>query len=163
LTGFALVSSIIISVGSLAWGYSDAGLDIVTRWILILGLLWLFTPWNSLRWFSSPALILIVLAAGFGLWFGLQPGWLFSSGIFALIAWDLTRFRYRLHFIPAKEDKRGVERRHIARLSFLSWIGLFLASITMLLRGQFSNDWGNLLITVLVLELTQFIAWIRRQ
>jgi hypothetical protein len=162
VTRIALFSSALIGVGSLAWGYSEVGLDAVTRWILILGALWLITLWNRAGWFSPIALTLVFLASAFGLWFRFAPGWMFSGGIFTLIAWDLTRFRQRLIFLPAREDKRGVERRYIARLSYLSLIGLFIASITMFLRGAFANAWGVLILIVLVLESLQLIAWLRK-
>ncbi len=163
VTRIALFFSVLIGVGSLAWGYSEIGLDAVTRWILILGVLWLITLWNGAGWSSSFALALVIFASAFGLWFRFAPGWMFAGGIFTLIAWDLTRFRQRLIFLPAREDKRGVERRHIARLSYLSLIGLFIASITMFLRTSFTNEWGILLLTVITLESFQFVAWLRRR
>ena len=163
MTRIALVSSILIGIGSLAWGYSQIGLDAVTRWIIILGAAWLITAWNGVRLFSSFALALVILASAFGLWFRFAPGWMFSGGIFALVAWDLARFRQRLIFLPAREDKRGMERRHLARLSLLSLIGMFIASITMFLRGAFTNEWGALLLIVTVLDLAQLIVWLRKR
>jgi hypothetical protein len=163
MTGLALVSGILISIGSLVRGYSETGLDTSTHWIIILGILWLITAGYGIRWFSSIALILVVLASAFGLWFQFTPGWMFSGGTFALIAWDLTQFRYRLHFIKEKEDKLGVERRHIARLSLLSLFGLLIGSIIMLLRARFTTEWGILLLIVIVLESTQFIFWFRKR
>lgn len=162
MTGIALVFSILIGMGSLAWGYSEIGLVSVTRWIIILGVLWLITALNDIRWFSAPALIFVLLASAFGLWFRFTPGWMFSGVIFALAAWDLTYFRHRLRFAFAKEDKRGVERRRIARLSILSLIGLFFASLTMLFRARFTTEWEVLLLFVVVLESLQIIAWLRR-
>lgn len=162
LTGIALFFSILIGSGSLAWGYAEMGLDSVVRWIVFIGILWLITAWNGVRWFSWIGLILAILASAFGLWFRFTPGWMFSGGIFTLVAWDLTRFRHHLRFIAVKEDKKGMERRHIVRLSLLSLVGLFLASITMLLRASFTNEWRILLLTVITLESFQFIAWLRR-
>ena len=66
-------------------------------------------------------------------------------------------------FLPAREDKRGMERRHLARLSLLSLIGMFIASITMFLRGAFTNEWGVLLLIVTVLDLAQLIVWLRKR
>ena len=163
MTRVALISSILIGIGSLAWGYSQIGLDAVTWWIIILGAAWLITAWNGVRWFSSFALALVILASAFGLWFRFAPGWMFSGGIFALVAWDLARFRQRLIFLPAREDKRGMEHRHLARLSLLSLIGMFIASITMFLRGAFTNEWGALLLIVTVLDLAQLIVWLRKR
>jgi hypothetical protein len=56
-----------------------------------------------------------------------------------------------------------MERRHIARLSLLSLIGIFIASITMLLRATFTNEWKVLLVIVIVLNLAQLIVWFRKR
>lgn len=163
MTVIALVSSIIISIGSLAWGYAGAGFDIFVRWILIFGTIWLFTLWQGWDWFSSLGLFFVILFSAFGLWFGFTPGWLFSSAIFALFAWDMTDFRRRMRSIAADDDSRGLERRHIARVSLLSLAGLTLASITMLVRVQFTFEWGALLVLIILLGLGQLVGWFRRQ
>lgn len=163
MTVIALVSSIIISIGSLAWGYAGAGFDIFAGWILIFGVIWLFTQWQGWDWFSSLGLFFVILISAFGLWFGFTPGWLFSGAVFALFAWDMTDFRRRMRSIAADDDSHGMERRHIARISLLSLAGLFLASITMLVRVQFTFEWGALLVLVVLLGLSQLVGWFRRQ
>lgn len=163
MTVIALVSSIIISIGSLAWGYSETGFDTFARWILVVGMAWLFTQWQGWDWFSSLVLFFVVLISAFGLWFGFNPGWMFSGAIFALFAWDMTDFRRRVRSMAVDDDSRGMERRHIARVSVLSLAGLFLATITMLVRVQFTFEWGALLVLVAVLGLSQLVSWFRRQ
>jgi hypothetical protein len=163
VTLIALVSSIIISIGSLAWGYAGAGFDIFVRWIVIFGIVWLFTQWQGWDWFSSLGLFFVILLSAFGLWFGFAPGWMFSGAIFALFAWDMTDFRRRMRSSAADDDMRGMERRHIARVSLLSLAGLTLASITMLLRVEFTFEWGALLVLVVLVGLSQLVGWFRRQ
>lgn len=163
MTVAALAFSIIISIGSLAWGYAAAGFDIIARWILIFGVLWLFTQWRGWGWFSSAGLFFVILTSAFGLWFDFTPGWLFCGAIFALLAWDMTDFRRRLRFLSVDDNMRGMERRHIARVSLLSLAGLLLASIAMLVRVQFTFEWGALLVIVIVLGLSQVAAWFGRQ
>jgi len=87
---------------------------------------------------------------------------MFSGGIFALFAWDMTDFRRRMSSIAADDNARGMERRHIARISLLSLAGLLLASIAMLVRVQFSFEWGALLVFVILLGLGQLVGWLRR-
>ena len=163
MTVIALASSIIISIGSLAWGYAGAGFESFARWILIFGLLWLFAQWQDWDWFSSLGLFLITLASAFGLWFGFIPGWMFSGAIFALFAWDMTDFRRRMRSMASDDDARGMVRRHLARVSLLCLAGLLLASITMLVRVQFTFEWGALLVIVVLLGLSQLVGWFRRQ
>jgi hypothetical protein len=163
VTVIALASSIIISIGSLAWGFAQAGFDSFVRWVVIFGLIWLFTQWRGWGWFSSLGLIFVVLASAFGLWFELAPGWMFAAAIFALFAWDMSDFRRRMRTIAADDDARGMERRHIARVSLLCLAGLFLASIAMLVRVQFTFEWGALLVIVILLGLSQLVSWFRKQ
>ncbi len=163
MTVIALVSSIIISVGSLAWGYAGAGFAIFVQWILIFGMMWLFTQWQGWGWFSSLALFFVIFMSALGLWFGFTPGWMFSSSIFALFAWDMTDFRRRIRSMAVDDNLLGMERRHIARVSLLSFAGLLLASVTMLVRVQFTFEWGALLVLVVLLGLSQLVGWFRRQ
>jgi hypothetical protein len=163
MTVIALVSSIIISIGSLAWGYAGVGFDNFARWIIILGIVWLVTQWQRWSWFSSVSLFFVILASTIGLWFGFSPGWMFSAAIFALFAWDMTDFHSRIRLMALDDNMRGMERRHIARVSLLSFVGLLLASIAMFLRVQFTFEWGALLVLVILLGLSQLVTWFRKQ
>lgn len=162
MTVIALTSAIMISIGSLAWGYADAGLDIFARWILIFGAVWLFTIWRNWNWFSSPGFFFAVLASAFGVWFEVTPGWIFSGSIFALFAWDMTDFRQRMNSIAADDNARGLESRHIARISLLALAGLLLASIAMIVRVKFTFEWGALLVLVILFGLGQLVVWFRK-
>ena len=87
---------------------------------------------------------------------------MFAGGIFALVAWDMTDFRQRLRGMADDDDTRGIERRHLARISLLVFIGLVLASIAMLVRVQFTFEWSALLVIVALLGLGQLVGWFRR-
>jgi hypothetical protein len=129
---------------------------------LILGAGWLVAIWQEWKWYSSVALFLATVASAFGLWFNFIPGWMFAGGIFALFAWDMTDFRSRLRLMTRDNDTRGLERRHLLRISLLALLGLFLASITMLVRVQFTFEWIALLVIVILLGLGQLVGWLRR-
>lgn len=158
----ALVCSIIISTGSLAWGYASVGLDSVVRWIITFGVLWLFAYWQRWKWFSALGLFLSMLFAIVGLWLRFPIGWMFASVIFALIAWDMTELRIKLHFLTPREDRKGIERRRIARVSLLALGGLGIASIFILWWQQWTLEWGNFLLGAILLGLTQIIVWFRK-
>ena len=53
--------------------------------------------------------------------------WMFSGAIFALIAWDLNQFQMKLTLLPDREDKQGMTRRRLIRISILALIGLLIA------------------------------------
>jgi len=103
-----------------------------------------------------------MLAAMIGLWFDFIVGWMLSSAIFALFAWDMTDFRQKLKSMTSREDIKGMERRHIARLYLLALAGLILTSIMMSMRAQFSYAWNVLLGFVILLGLLQLLVWFRR-
>lgn len=64
--------------------------------------------------------------AVYGLWFDLPLVWMFSGAIFALIAWDLNQFQIKLSLLPDREDKQGMTRRRLIRITFLALIGLII-------------------------------------
>ena len=162
MTGFVLVASIILSAGSLAWVFFEAGLNDFGRWILAFGVAWLVAQRIGWKWVSSVGLALAVFLSAAGLWFGLTPGWMFSGALFALVAWDLTDFRERMRFVAADDNARGMERRHLARISLLALGGMVIASITMILRVKFTIEWGALLVVVILIGLGQLVNWLRK-
>ncbi|CAG1002359.1 hypothetical protein ANAEL_03064 [Anaerolineales bacterium] len=163
MTLIALLSSIVISSGALAWGFAQSGFTYFSVWIIVLGLGWLLSIWQRWFWYSSFALVAVTVLAALGLWFGFSPGWLFAGGIFALFAWDMTDFRQRLVLMGRNDNTRGIERRHLLRVSLLALAGMALASVTMLLRWEFNFEWGALLVVVILLGLGQLVGWFRRQ
>lgn len=62
----------------------------------------------------------------FGVWNDLSLVWMFSGAIFALIAWDLNQFQMKLSLLPDREDKQGMTRRRLIRISILAVIGLLI-------------------------------------
>lgn len=162
MTVAALGLSIFISIASLAMGYAQAGFEGISIWIVLFGSLWIFSQWRGWRWVSSLGLFSVMLAAMIGLWFDFIVGWMLSGAIFALFAWDMTDFRQKLKSMTSREDIKGMERRHIARLYMLALAGLILTSIMMSMRAQFSYAWNVLLGFVILLGLLQLLVWFRR-
>ena len=159
---FAFVVSVFMGIGSLVYAYTGTGLDGVVRGLLILGALWLFTGWKRWTWFSIIAILLTVALAGFGLWIELSPGWMIAGALGGLQAWDLSDFMRRLQFVHFTDDKRGLERRHLTRVTIVALAGLLLASIAMLVRLEFTLEWMMLLALIGVLGVTQLVTWLRR-
>src|SRR5690349_15921346 len=95
------------SVGSLYWGYLQAGFEPAARWILIIGIFWYIAQWQHWSWFSSLVLLIFVSFSAFGLLLGYDFGWMLAGSVFALFAWDMTDFRRRLRFAAEDDDLRG--------------------------------------------------------
>lgn len=159
---FAFVISVLMGVSSLSFVYAGAGFDQLVRGLLLLGVLWLFAGWKRWTWLSTIAILLMVALAGFGLWIGLSPGWMIAGALGGLLAWDLSDFMRRLQFVHITDDKHGLERRHLIRVTIVALVGVLLASIAVLVRLEFSLEWMMLLALVGVLGVTQLVAWLRR-
>jgi len=160
----ALLLSIVLGIGSLAWGYLQVGLPDFARWIVFAGVLWLIAVWQRWRWFATIGLIFSFAAAALGLWFlNFTPGWMFAGAIGGLLAWDLTFFRERLRFVASDEERQGMEGRHLVRIAALALIGFLLASVAMAVKFQFNFQWAVLLAVVAILGVIQLIAWFRKR
>jgi hypothetical protein len=160
---FAYVFAVVMGVGSLAWGYFLIGLTEVAFWMLAFGALWLFAGWQRWSWFSAIGLLLSVAAAAFGLWYGFSAGWMLAGAIGGLLAWDLTDFRRRTHFAAGISDLPEIERRHLARVTIVSLLGLGLASISMIVRVEFTFEWIMLMTVVAILGIMQLVGWLMRR
>lgn len=164
MTLFALLFSIVLGIGSLAWGYTQVGLALLARWIVAFGVVWLVATWQRWRWFATAGLVFNFLAAAVGLWFlNFAPGWMFAGAIGGLLAWDLDYFRYRLRFVASDEERHSMESRHVVRLSAVALLGFVLASAAMAVKLQFNFQWAVLLAVVAILGVTQLIRWFRKR
>lgn len=164
ITLAALLLSILLGMGSLAWGYLQVGLPDFARWIGVLGALWIVAVWRRWRWFGTAGLILSFATAAFGLWFlNFTPGWMFAGAIGGLLAWDLTFFRERLRFVASEEERLAMEGRHLVRIAAVALIGFLLASVAMAVKFQFNFQWAVLLAVVAILGVIQLISWFRKR
>jgi hypothetical protein len=160
---FAYVFAVVMGVGSLAWGYSLIGLNQVAFWMLVFGGIWLFAGWQRWSWFSVIGLLLTVAAAAFGLWYGFSTGWMLAGAIGGLLAWDLSDFRRHTRFALDIADLPELERRHLARVTIVTLLGLGLASISMAVRVEFTFEWIMLLTVVAVLGVMQLVGWLLKR
>lgn len=163
MTAIAFLFSTVISAGSLAWGYAGSGFRGASNWIALFGLFWLLAYRRGWKWFSPLGLFLALLLAVIGLWLDFPAGWMFSGAIFALFAWDMTEWGGKLRRLSAREDAKGIERRHLLRVSLLALGALLIVSLFMLYLGQFDRQWGMFLSGVTALGSTQIFAWIKRR
>jgi len=160
---FAFVIGVFIGVGSMAYAYGSLGFSTLVRVLLAFGVFWLFAGWKRWTWVSSIGILLLVILAAFGLWFEFSPGWMISGALGGLMAWDLADFMRRLRFVPLGDDIRGLERRHLTRLTIVAVAGAILASFAMYAHVGFTFEWGVVLTLIAVLGLTQLVAWLRRE
>ena len=163
MTTIALILSILLGTASLAMGYGQAGVTDYTRWFLLLAALWLFAHFRKWYWFSSIALLVVIVAAAYGVWLGVPTVWMVLGAVGGLLGWDLSDFARRLSMASPMDDTRSLERRHLERAGIVAALGLGLALLSVFLRFErlaFEVAVGLLLLAAL--GLTRLVIGLRK-
>jgi len=163
MTIAVMVLSIALGTVSLAYGYSQAGLSNPSRWLLILGVIWIVAHWRKNYWVSSVALVIILIAAAYGVWNGFTTIWMLIGALGGLLGWDLSDFARRLSFAARTDDVQGMERRHLERVGIVAALGLGLALLSLYIRIQrLAFEVAVGLILLAALGLTRLIIGLRK-
>jgi hypothetical protein len=163
LTLIALLASILLGTLSLAIGYLQGGFVEYSRWFLLLAVLWLVTHYRKWYWFSSIALLLIIVAAAYGVWRELPTVWMILGAVGGLLAWDLSDFARRLSYAAPMDDTRGLERRHLERVAIVATLGVGLALLSVFIRVQrLAFEVAVGLVLLAALGLTRLVIGLRK-
>jgi hypothetical protein len=142
---------LVLSFGLLAVSYFNNSLVWPAFGIFIFGILWcvgLVLRWN---WVSLLGLFGSFGVAAFGLILGNSIALLISGALFALLAWDLDGFYFRLLASSPEDDTYTLEKRHIARLALPILSGVVLSVFALTVRLKTSFEW--------LVFLMLFIFW----
>ena len=163
MTIAALILSILMGSGSLAYGYSQAGLTDPARWFVWLGIVWLLAHWRKYYWFSSVALLITLGAAAFGVWFEFTTIWMLLGALGGLLGWDLSDFARRLSYAAPTDDARGMERRHLERAGIVAAVGFGLALLSLFVHiNRLAFEVAVGLILLAAVGLTRLVMGLRR-
>lgn len=124
-----------LSIAALALGYALAGLWVGLVFVLVAGL-WYLMRRRRWAWLAHLALTLLLLGAGGGVFIGAPAGLMLAAVIFALVAWDLEHFLWRLGYLHNPELAPVVVRRHFTRLAVALGAGAVLSAAALLLQLQ---------------------------
>ena len=163
MTIIAMTISILVGAASLAVGYWQGGLGGLAPWIVLSGVLWLGAHWKRYYWFSSLALFLAVIAAGYGVWREFPTVWMLLGALGGLLGWDLSDFAQRLRFAAPTDDIQGMERRHLARVGIVALLGgglAYLSAVIQVRRLAFEVAVG--LILLAALGVTRLVLRLRK-
>jgi len=163
LTLVAFILSVMAGTSALAYGYSQAGFSDPARWLVLLGIAWLLAHWRKYYWFSSAALFITIIAAGFGVWSEFPTIWMLLGALGGLLGWDLSDFAMRLSFASPMDDVVGMERRHLGRVGIVAALGFGLALLSLFIhirRLAFEVAVG--LVLLAALGLTRLVMGLRR-
>jgi|SRR5215207_3144135 len=163
MTIAAMILSIALGTVTLAYGYSQAGLVTPSRWLLILGVVWIVSHWRKVHWFSSVALLTTLIAAAYGVWNGFTTIWMLLGALGGLLGWDLADFARRLSYAARTDDVQGMERRHLERVGIVAALGFGLALLSLYIRiNRLAFEVAVGLILLAALGLTRLIVGLRK-
>jgi len=163
MTIVAMVLSIILGTGSLAYGYSQAGLTDPARWFVWLGIIWLLAHWRKYYWFSSVALFLTLFAAAYGVWNGFTTIWMLLGALGGMLGWDLSDFARRIGYAAPTDDVQGMQRRHLERVGIVAALGFGLAILSLYIRiNRLAFEVAVGLVLLAALGLTRLVMRLRR-
>lgn len=163
MTLIALILSILLGTASLAMGYSQGGALDTPRWFLLLAALWLITHFRKWYWFSSIALLAVIIAAAYGVWHGFPTVWILLGAVGGLLAWDLSDFARRLSYASPMDDTTSMERRHLERVGIVAALGLGLALLSVFVHFQrLAFEVAVGLVLLAALGLTRLVIGLRK-
>jgi hypothetical protein len=161
LTRTALLASIGLAVSAMALGYERGGYRQGTVFALAVGSVWLLSLQGDRDGMPSLGLVSLVGAAVFGLWLGLEAGWMVCGLVTALSAWDLDHFSRHLRQVEQVEKVHRLEAVHLWRLAAVDGVALLVAAVTLGIRVELGFSMALLLGGLAILGLSQMIGSLR--
>jgi hypothetical protein len=163
MTIIAFVLSILLGTISLAIGYLQGGVSSYSLWFLLLAAIWLGTHFRKWYWFSSIALLIVIIAAAYGVWSEFPTVWMLLGALGGLLGWDLSDFARRLSYAAPMDDTRGLERLHLERVGIVATLGFGLAILSLFVRiHRLAFEVAVGLILIAALGLTRLIWGLRK-
>jgi len=163
LTLIALILSILLGTLSLAMGYGQAGNVLYSRLFLLLSVFWLLAHFRKYYWFSSIALLAIVVGAAYGVWREYATVWMVLGAVGGLLGWDLSDFARRLSYASPMDDTRTMERRHLERVGIVASLGIGLAILSLYIHiNRLAFEVAVGLLLLVALGLTRLVIGLRR-
>ena len=163
MTIVAMILSIILGTGSLAYGYSQAGMPDPARWCVLLGIVWILAHWRKIYWFSTFGLFLTIIAAAYGVWNSFTTIWMLLGALGGLLSWDLSDFAMRLSYAAPTDDIQGMERRHLERAGIVALLGFGLALLSLVIHiNRLAFEVAVGLILLAAVGLTRLVIGLRK-
>lgn len=163
MTIIALLLSILLGNLALAVGYLQGGAGSYSPWLLLLAVLWLVAHFRKWYWFSSIALLIMIVAAAYGVWQGFPTVWMLLGAVGGLLGWDLSDFAHRLSYASPLDDTRPMELRHLERVGIVAALGLGLALLSVFVHFQrLAFEVAVGLVLLAALGLTRLVIGLRK-
>jgi hypothetical protein len=176
----------ILSTGFLATGLFANGLPWFGAGVICFGILWIAGLALAWKWIPSTGLVIGYGVAAFAL---LQlpvsgPGSNLPSGVsivtfqgspgiseavfllgalFALVAWDVAEFQFRLVLASKEDNTRALEQRHLLRLLSIFAGGGTLSIVVLNFHIKSSFEWTMVLLIFAVWGIGRVVAWLQME
>jgi hypothetical protein len=150
----------LLSIASVAWGYSSNGMTIQAIFMILIGMIWAFgqIKWT---WIGSLGLVLVTIAAILGMLLNFPVMPMIAAILFAFIAWDLAEFNRRLKQAAQQDDVESLERRHFIRLGFILAAGAGVVVLTRIIRVRINFEVAALLVLAGVWGISLLVGRLR--
>ena len=161
---------LLMATSCLAGGYYLAGIVWPAVGILAFGIIWIIALVRKWDWFAfglfvvSPSGSLTGTFTLVGAEVAARATDLFIFGaLFALLVFDLSDLVRRSRLASPEDDIRGIERRHLIRLTLVTVLGggLIFAALALYLRLAF--EWMVVLIFVVILGIGRLVNWFQKK
>ncbi len=112
---------------------------------------------------SDRLLLIIVIAAAYGVWREFPTVWMLLGAVGGLLGWDLSDFVRRLNFASPMDDTQTLERRHMERVGIVAAIGVGLALLSLYVRiHRLAFEVAVGLLLLATLGLTRLVIGLRK-
>jgi hypothetical protein len=154
---FLISASILLAAGYWLGGYVQIALALAI--LPIIGLIFLWKGWG---WVLSILLAIFSGLAAAGFYLDVEPPWLISGILAALVAWDQEHLSRRIKSAGRIDAQSMLIKKHWIRLGWLCLAGLLLVGLTYLIQVEFTFGLAVVLAILAVIGLSQVIAFLRR-
>lgn len=159
---YLLYATIGFATLSLVFGFFLSRYPSISVIVAALGIMGGLASRKSQPWIKNTMFVLMILMTILAALLGLNRYLLLINTIFTLAAWDLSYFTSTLKRADSLPKETDLIATHLQRLAIVSFSGLFLALISLLLELEFSFGWALLLGLVLIISLSRSIGLVRQ-
>lgn len=150
-----------MGTAALTWGFYRADETGFGEIILAAAALWtlgVVQRWKRVPGFGALA---FALFAAIGIYREIPLGWMFAGALYAYLAYNLHQFYLRLRLLVVQSGTREMTRVHFMRLALVVFLGMLVASLTMLFQDAFDLSWMIFLGLSVLLGAALFVVWHR--
>jgi hypothetical protein len=158
-----------LTMGLILWG---------AFWIIGLGFNWKWVPTLGLFLTFGASVLFIYMNPMSGnqansvisfsdLVRGGSPNWqlilLYLAALFSYLSWDMADFYFRMRQASLEDNITKIENRHLDRLAIVTFLGVILSVVTLLVHIKLSFEWMVVLLLFAVWGIGRAVNWLLKK